>query len=157
MNTPAKRRDIVLAVMLVAISVITTLVIGAVINRQRQFETNRADNAIAALAQACAQVERLGGHCVTGPAQIQGDTGPAGEQGPPGPPGIDGEQGPPGPPGPDGSPGPSGVAGPRGEQGPPGNDGAPGPTCPAGFHLQLLTVRLANGGDSIQVLACVRN
>jgi len=156
-NTPARRRDIFLAIMLVAIGVVSTVIVGVEVNRQRTYETNRADNAIAALAQACAQVVRLGGHCAVGPEQIQGDQGPAGEQGPPGPPGIDGDQGPPGPegsPGPAGPSGPAGPAGPQGPEGPRGPAGPPGPTCPNGWHQEQFLVMIKADHWQLTVL-CV--
>jgi hypothetical protein len=58
-----------------------------------------------------------------------------------------------GPPGPTGSPGPSGPAGEQGPPGPPGADGVPGEWCPG--RLELITVRLANGGAQLQILACI--
>lgn len=154
MNTPLTRKSFFQSSSLIAVGVISTAIIGTTVNHQREYEVNRADNAIVALEQACAQVERLGGHCVVKPEQIRGDAGPSGAQGPPGPAGIDGDIGPLGPPGPSGNPG---LPGDQGLAGRDGTDGAPGPTCPAGFHLQLLTVRLANGGASIQILACVHD
>ena len=151
MNTPARRRDIFLAIMLVAVGVVSTMIVGVEVNRQREYETNRADNAIAALAQACAQVEHLGGHCAVGPGQIQGDRGPAGEMGPPGPPGIDGDQGPPGPEGSPGPSGPAGPAGPQGPEGPQGPAGPPGPSCPAGWHQAQVRVP----GWPTLILGCI--
>ena len=152
-HTRERRRDIFFFALALGLGVVLTVIIGTTINHQREYEINRADNAVAALAQACAQVERLGGHCLTGPAQIQGDTG---VQGPPGPPGIDGASGRPpteaeiaaavatyllaNPP----------SAGPPGPAGPPGI----GQPCPG--HWELLTIKLANGG-SRQSFQCVPN
>lgn len=163
-HTEERRRSIIYALLLVAVSVVSTVLIGTAVNHQRQQATNRADNAIIALQQACEQVQRLGGRCVTEPSEV-GDV----PEGRPGRAGIDGRPG--GPPTPgeiaaqvaaylSANPAPSGEPGAAGQQGEPGaqgNTGPPGPTCPGGFHLQLLTVRLANGGSSIQILACVRD
>jgi Collagen triple helix repeat (20 copies). len=140
-----RRRTITWAFVLVALAVITTLLAGTILNRKIEDETNRADSAIVALQQACDEVARLGGHCATDPAQIT-DRPPPPAQGP------QGREGPPGPPGPSGSPGPSGEPG---QPGADGSNGQPGPTCPGGTHLQSLNVRLANGGESVQILACV--
>jgi hypothetical protein len=122
------------------------VIIGAAINTQRQHETNRADNALIALQQACDQVARLGGHCVTDPSEIKGNPPP---ESIPGPTGRDGQAGPAGVPGPAGSPGPSG---------PPGETGPPGPSCPLlGYHLQLLTVIVeGHPATTRQILACVK-
>lgn len=144
-------RHITWAAILVAIGVISTLLVGVLVNREREAETNRADNAIVALQQACEQVRLLGGHCQTEPSDVDGNP-PA--PGPRGPRGEQGVPGPSGPLGPEGSPGPTGATGENGETGP---EGQPGPACPAGWHLQLLTVRLSNGGASIEILACVRD
>jgi len=136
------RRTITWAAILVAVGVVSTVAVGTLVNREREAETNRADNAIVALQQACEQVARLGGHCVSEPEDV----------GPNPPPGPRGERGAPGPSGP---PGPSGGPGPAGEPGPPGTDGAdgvPGQWCPG--HLELLTVKLAGGG-SATILACI--
>lgn len=151
-HTYERRQSIVYAFVLVAVSVVSTVVIGAIISRNLQQETNRADNALVALQQACEQVERFGGRCITEPSEV-GDT----PEGVPGPQGSQGPQGFTGPSGPEGPPGPSGPPGLPGAPGSQGDIGPSGPTCPADFHLQLLTVRLANGGTSIQILACVRD
>jgi hypothetical protein len=124
-----------------------------VVANQKREETNRADSAVAALTQACAQVERLGGRCVTPPSAIQGGTAPTVIPGPPGRDGHPGPAGLPGSPGPSGSSGPSGPPGP---QGPQGDTGSSGMTCPSGFHLQLITVRIANG-KPVAILACLRD
>lgn len=139
-----RRRTIFWAFIFVFLGIASTALIGTIINRRTEAETNRADNAIIALQQACEQVQRLGGHCVTEPSEVSRDP-------PPGPPGPQGE---PGEPGPAGSPGPSGSPGPPGPSGP---QGPPGPTCLGGFHLELLTVRLSPGGEAIQILACVQD
>lgn len=146
----ARRRSILWALVLVAVGVLTALG-GVAINREREYETNRADAAAAALEQACAQVVRLGGQCVVSPEQIPPRPGPKGDRGEPGPSGPAGETGPQGL---DGLPGPSG---PVGAAGPVGPRGSPGPSCPAGWHLEFLIVRLAGGGESVGILACVAN
>lgn len=142
-----RRRTITFAAIMFAIGLVSAAGVGTLVNREREAETNRADNAIIALQQACEQVARLGGHCVTEPADVNR------EPPPPGPPGPQGERGFIGPPG---SPGPAGSPGPPGEPGLIGPQGPPGPACPSGWHLQLLSVRLSNGGAGIEILACVR-
>lgn len=152
-----RRRDILFALVALGLGVVSTVIIGAIVNGERRYETNRADDAIVALEQACAQVERLGGHCATKPAQIEGDTRPASVPGPPGPSGIDG---PPGRP-----PTEAEIAAavsayllanpvPAGQ---PGQQGDAGPSCPTGWHLAVLTVRLAGGNQSAQITACIQD
>jgi len=148
-----QRRRIGLVIALCALGCMLTFAIGAWSARRAQSETNRADTAVAALADACAQVERLGGRCAVDPSSLKGDRGdigPAGPTGPPGPPGLDGATivGPPGPTGPPGPAGPQGAAGADGATGPAGadgKDGAPGPACPIGYHPQAVTVLTTDG------------
>ncbi len=128
------------------LSVILSVAIGTAVNRRMQAEENRTANALDALAAACAQVEALGGRCVTEPAQVTSNA--PGERGPAGPRGEQGTGGP------SGAPGLSGIDGPPGAPGPPG---PAGPVCLAGYHPGEIIVRLSNGGDSITILACIRN
>lgn len=147
-----RRRTIIFAIICVFIGTLGNALYGTLVNRERESETNRADNAIVALQQACEQVQRLGGRCLTEPSDVTENPPPQ-----PGPSGPQGNQGEPGQPGPAGSSGPSGSPGPPGGPGLIGSQGPPGPACPSGWHLQLLTVRLSNGGASIDILACVRD
>lgn len=144
-HTQERRRSILYAALLVAIGVISTVLVGGAVNAEKRQETNRADSALVALQQACEQVAQLGGRCVTGPAQVKGNAGP---------PGI---------PGPAGPVGPMGPAGPAGATGPAGLPGAqavvalaPVTACPAGWRLEPLTVRPANGARPVDILACTR-
>jgi len=149
-HTRQRQRSITFALICFAVGLVASAVIGAALTSQKKEETNRADSAVAALTQACAQVERLGGRCVTPPSAIQGGPVPTVV---PGPPGRDGHPGPAGLPG---LPGPSGSPGPTGPQGPQGDTGPPGTSCPDGFHLQLITVRIADG-KPVAILACLRD
>lgn len=143
-HTAVRQWTIVLAFVVFVLGVVTAVAIGMAVNAERRYETNRADNALVALQQACDQVAQLGGRCVTEPSQVRGNAAP----GIPGLPGRDGRDGI-GIPGPIG---PSGPAGPQGETGP-----ASESSCPlVGYRLELLTVRLANGGDSRLALLCVK-
>ncbi|MGE5827230.1 MAG: hypothetical protein ACM30G_02560 [Micromonosporaceae bacterium] len=151
-HTRERRRSIAYAFLLVAIAVVATLAGGAIVNRDRQQETARADNALVALQQACDQVARLGGRCATPPSRVQ-DTpiarpGPAGVAGPPGRAPTQAEIA-------------AAVAAYLAERpplaGPPGEPGPPGSACPLlGYHLEVLTFRLV-GADakSRAILACV--
>jgi hypothetical protein len=124
----------------------------AQLNRYADDENRRANMATYTAEQLCEQVRAMGAICVIDPADLP--QGERGEPGPPGPVGPSGSQGVQGEPGPSGPPGPSGSSGPAGPPGPAGADGIPGQWCPG--HLQLLTLKLANGG-SIQILACIPN
>lgn len=139
---------------------------------QGQEQTERADLAVSAVEDACAQVERLGQTCVEDPEELRGDPGaegppgPQGEPGPTGPQGPEGDAGPTGPAGPTGEPGPTGAAGvdgtdgvdgadgtngvdgqdgAAGPQGEPGPTGPPGPTCPEGYTTESHTVITEDG------------
>src|SRR5215813_5710075 len=147
-----RRRTIIFALVCFALGIVLTAVVGGVLTYQKDQQENRANSAVAALAQACAQVEQLGGRCANPPAGTV-VPGPPGRDGRPGPPGPRGTPGPSGSPGPSGNPGPSG---PPGQQGPPGDSGPPGATCPDGFHLQLIVVRIANG-KPVTILACLQD
>lgn len=156
-----RRRSIIYALLLVALGVITTVIIGASVNRERQNATSRADNAVAAMQQACAQVQRLGGQCAAAP--------PAGQGRPP----TDAEMAAAvtdylarhpvsGQPPTDAqiaaavadylaaNPPPAGAAGAAGTSGP------PGPSCPDGWHLQQVTIMIKGGGGWQPGLICVR-
>lgn len=146
-------RHITWAAILVAVSIISTLVVGALVNRAREAETDRADIATYTAEQLCDQVRRMGAICVIDPASL-----PKGDRGEPGPMGPRGDRGPQGDPGLTGDPGPSGSPGPEGPPGPPGidgEDGAPGPSCPAGWHLTQLTI-LTKPGSWATVLVCIQ-
>jgi type II secretory pathway pseudopilin PulG len=167
MTVSTQRRWTGFVVALLVTGFLASLVIGDIVTRRQQSETNRADTAVAALADACAQVERLGGHCAVDPSSLKGDrgdSGPAGPTGPPGPSGLNGASivGPSGPAGAAGAVGPAGAQGPAGAEGqtgpqgptgPAGQDGAPGPACPTGYHQQALTVITSDGPHDI--VACV--
>lgn len=146
-------RHITWAAVLVAVSIISTLVVGALVNRQREAETSRADIATYTAEQLCEQVRQMGAICVIDPADLpKGDRGEPGPMGPRGERGLTGPEGPPGPPGIDGAAGPSGPAGPPGQD---GQDGAPGPSCPAGWHLAEVNI-LTKPNSWQTVLVCIR-
>jgi hypothetical protein len=98
-------------------------------------QEERAEEAVGAVDQLCAQVEELGRSCVVNPEDLrgeQGDPGQPGEPGEEGDPGQEGEQGEqgeegePGQPGEEGQPGPTGQPGEPGQPGTPGEPGQPG-------------------------------
>lgn len=160
--SPAKqRRRLYLVGALIAAALLLFAVFGTWAATRQHSESNRADTATAALASACAEVDRLGGHCAIDPASLKGDQGDAGPSGPPGRDGTDGvsivgPSGPSGSTGPTGSAGAQGPVGPQGGEGPPGPagaDGQPGPTCPTGYHTEVVRIRTTTGARDI--LACV--
>lgn len=157
-HTRERQRFFLYTLTVIAITLATWVIVGGAVNRNRQYEENRADNALAALDQACRQVAALGGRCVTEPSQVRGDTGP---EGMPGPPGQDGAPGRPpteaeitaavtaylqvNPP----------LVGPPGPQ---GETGPPGPPCPLlGAHLAWVTVRDVDTKATTTFLGCVRD
>lgn len=151
-HTKARHGTILFTLAVVAVTLVTYVALGRLAGDRTKQETNRADNALAALQQACEQVARLGGQCVTPPSQVSDAPhtllGPAGEPGPPGP-------------GPTQAQVAAAVAAylaqhpPR--AGPQGKPGPPGSGCPLlGYHFELLTVRLSGADTKArQVLACV--
>jgi hypothetical protein len=166
MTQRTQRKTIFLVGVLLLLAVVASYWFGTINQTKQESETNRANTAVAALESACAEVQRLGGHCATDPASLKGDTGAVGPVGPAGPAGRDGVDGATivgpsgapgstGPEGPQGATGAQGDTGPAGPAGPAGQDGAPGPTCPTGYHAQDITVRTTDG--PVTVLACVRD
>lgn len=139
-----QRRIMLLAgVAILAAGILLGFLLVGLTNRADEQE-QRADEAVAAAEQACAQLKALNYPCPFDPKQLKGDQGDAGPQGPAGPSGpagrdgtngFDGTAGPSGPPGPegaDGAVGPTGPAGSQGEPGPAGSAGADGKP-PASF------------------------
>ena len=145
---------------ILAIFAVVSLAVSLlVLTRQRQAETSRANQASVAVEELCDQVRRMGAVCVVNPDDFRGergDIGPTGERGAEGPAGRAPTEAeiaaavvayllanPP-------------SAGPPGPTGPQGDRGDSAVNCPAGFVLRPVTVRPANGGKPIQILACVR-
>jgi hypothetical protein len=179
MSARLPRKRIVVAVL--AFVIVASAVIGSLSTLwvRAGEETERADQAVAAIEDACAQVERLGGVCVEDPEDFHGadgppgPQGPQGEPGPTGPTGPEGDVGPTGPAGPTGEAGPTGAtgadgedgsdgsdgavgpAGPQGEPGPTGPAGPPGPTCPEGYTTENHTVITEDGPQ--EAVICVED
>lgn len=177
MSARLPRKRIVVAVL--AFVIVASAVIGSLSTLwvRAGEETERADQAVAAAEDLCAQVEDLGWTCVQDPEELRGDPGAEGPQGPPGetgatgPAGPEGDPGPTGPAGPTGEPGPTGAAGadgedgadgaagpagPRGDPGPTGPagpSGPPGPTCPEGYTTENHTVITEDGPQ--EAVICV--
>lgn len=147
--TAGQRRVNWLVLVCIALGLVVAGVLGRITDDRTQAETNRANDAVAALEQACHQVALLGGRCATDPASLKGDRGDVGPTGPPGPAGPPGRPGPTGAPGPSGAPGPTGPTGPAGATGPAGT----GRSCPSSYHLELITFRTE--GKRYTLLACV--
>jgi len=177
MTARLPRKRIVVAV--VAFMVVASAIVGSLSTLwvRAGEESDRADEAVAAAEDLCAQVEDLGWTCVQDPEELRGDPGAEGPQGPAGdpgptgpsgPPGLEGDVGPTGPAGPTGEPGPTGEAGadgadgsdgasgpegpqgetgPTGPPGPPGEDGEDAETCPEGFSWQEREVVTSRGTE----------
>ncbi len=129
----------------VIFSVVALVVSMLALNRQKQDETDRANQASVAVEELCDQVRRMGAVCVVNPDDFRGergDVGPAGERG------IQGPRGPVGPAGPVGPSGAPGAVGPAGPTGPRGENGGPGCT------LIAVTVRDAVTKKLVRILAC---
>ena len=88
---------------------------------------------------------RSGAPGAAGEQGEKGDTGPQGEKGDTGPQGEKGE------PGAQGGKGDPGAQGEKGDPGPAGQDGAPGPAGPAGKGMDVRLVKVAPGGDPVEV------
>lgn len=185
MTTRLPRRRLIIAIVAMVLAAGLVGASFAAMFVRNAEETERADEAVAAIEDACAQVERLGGVCVENPEEFHGadgppgPEGPQGDPGPTGPPGPEGDPGPTGPTGPagdvgptgetgadgadgtdgadgaDGDPGPAGPQGEPGPEGPAGPAGPPGPTCPEGYTTETHTVITEDGPK--EAVVCVES
>lgn len=76
-------RRVVIAVAALAVGAFIGIGSSWLLWSRAQEETERADEAVAAAEQLCAQVEDLGWTCVQDPDALRGEAGPAGPAGPP--------------------------------------------------------------------------
>ena len=146
MRKRARRRSVI-------VLIVTALLFGllgytvARLGQYADWETRRANVATYTAEQLCEQVRAMGAICVIDPADL-----PQGERGEPGPVGAQGPRGHPGNSGPAGA---AGLIGPEGPAGVDGADGQAGPSCPAGWHLEQVTI-LTKPNSWQTALVCLR-